>query len=101
MLGAADFDADGKGDLLWHHATSGASQLWLMDGTTRRRVLAVTAVTPDWKLAALADTNGDGKTDLVWRHSGGSNHLWLMNGASVTTSTPLPFLDANWGVVAQ
>jgi hypothetical protein len=33
-LGIVDFDGDGKTDFLWHHATSGQTALWLIDGVT-------------------------------------------------------------------
>ena len=32
--GLADFNGDGKPDILWHHQKSGTLYVWLMDGTT-------------------------------------------------------------------
>jgi hypothetical protein len=40
---SGDFDGDGKGDLLWRHA-SGALYIWLMDGTTVRSVSSLPGV---------------------------------------------------------
>ena len=32
--GVADFNGDGRADILWRNATSGQVYLWLMNGTT-------------------------------------------------------------------
>ncbi len=35
MVGAADFNSDGKPDLLWRNTANGQNAVWYMDGTTR------------------------------------------------------------------
>jgi hypothetical protein len=34
IKGVGDFNGDGKADVLWRHATSGQTAIWLMDGAT-------------------------------------------------------------------
>jgi hypothetical protein len=52
-------------------------------------------------LAKTHDFNGDGKSDLLWADSSGNLAVWLMNGASVTSSGPLGNLPSNWSIVGQ
>ena len=39
--------------------------------------------------AAISDFNGDGKSDILMRNTNGSLSLWLMNDATITSSTVL------------
>jgi hypothetical protein len=34
LVGAGDFNSDGKTDLVWQHKTTGGIYIWLMDGVT-------------------------------------------------------------------
>ena len=34
VLRVADFDGDGKKDLLWHNTSTGQTAIWLMNGLT-------------------------------------------------------------------
>ena len=84
----ADFNGDGKSDILWRNA-SGAVGLWLMDGGT---VLSRSTLMPagyGWSPVLVGDFNGDGKADIVWRNTDGSVSMWLMNGTSIVDRGPL------------
>jgi hypothetical protein len=35
----------------------------------------------------VADFNGDGRSDLLWRNDNGAMSEWLMNGATIVSST--------------
>jgi hypothetical protein len=35
IAATGDYDGDGKGDILWRHATQGDVWVWLMNGTTK------------------------------------------------------------------
>jgi FG-GAP-like repeat/FG-GAP repeat len=70
----ADFDGDGKPDLVWHRTNNtGEARIWLMNGTNQKPGGDV-VVTPSpdngWEIPAVGDFNGDGKPDLLWRRCG-------------------------------
>jgi hypothetical protein len=57
LRGAADFDADGKPDLLWQDESTGSLGVWYMDGVVRKPngavAIAPSPVTPtSWKIVA-------------------------------------------------
>ena len=77
---AADFNGDGKSDLLWRNA-DGAFSLWNSTGTGFAADAVVDgSVSADWSLAATGDFNGDGKADLIFRHEGGTFTEWQSTG---------------------
>ncbi|SFJ03106.1 FG-GAP-like repeat-containing protein [Caulobacter sp. UNC279MFTsu5.1] len=79
---AADFDGDGKDDLMWRRE-GGTFALWRSTGNDFvMNVVVDGTVSPDWSLAAAGDFNGDGKADLIWRHSGGFFTEWQSTGTS-------------------
>jgi len=110
VAGIADFNSDGKTDILWRNS-SGALALWQMDGSAVMASNALTcqgnAVAPDasWNIAGIGDFNGDGSADLVWRSAGGALALWQMNGSAVMASGAITSQgsvvapDASWKIV--
>ena len=104
LVTAADFDADGKADLLWRHS-DGRAAVWYMDGTTRLGTAFIDNGTPvslSWRLVGAADYDGDTKPDLVWRHTDGRTAIWFMNGVMKGTTTVLDngaITAAVWSVV--
>ena len=50
LVGAADFDSDGKPDLIWQHRTTGWIGVWFMNGTS---MTSAALFTP----SSVADTN--------------------------------------------
>ncbi|VAX15617.1 BNR repeat domain protein [hydrothermal vent metagenome] len=83
-----DFDGDGKGDILWRNAKSGATSIWFMDGLNIKAGSGLTsAKTPAgsaWHLKSVGDFNGDGKSDILWRHNEtGLTAIWFMNGLAL------------------
>jgi hypothetical protein len=99
--GVADFNGDGKADILWHDQEKGVLYVWLMDGAT---VLTGVYLTPNsnadtgWQISGLADFNGDGQADILWRHSRtGALHVWFMKGTKVAGEGDLvPARIADW-----
>ena len=79
-----DLNGDGKGDLIWRNASTGAVAIWLMNGTA----IGATGFPGDmplvWKIAGVGDVNGDGQADVIWRNSAsGVVAVWLMNGLTI------------------
>ena len=63
--GTADFNGDGKSDLLLLNATNNGIAVWQMDGTTVTAKPQVGTMAAGFHVAAMGDFNGDGKTDLL------------------------------------
>jgi glucose/arabinose dehydrogenase len=92
LLGADDFDGDGKGDLLWR-TDSGVLAIWEMDGTqikaayyTKLGSTIVGMPGTDWHIAATGDFDGDGLGDLLWRTDSGLLAIWEMDGTHIKSA---------------
>jgi hypothetical protein len=103
VVGTHDFSLDGRTDILWRHALTGALRIWAMDDAVKLNETPLTpAALPDlgWRVVATGDFNADGKPDIVWRHAtSGRNVVWLMNGTtrlSGVFTTPDTVADLNW-----
>ncbi len=91
----SDFDGDGKSDLLWHNATTGANRLWLAADSARRQIL--TGAGAAWHLAGSGDFNHDGKSDLLWHNDGtGAGVIWY--SGNYATRMTMPVVDTNWHI---
>jgi probable HAF family extracellular repeat protein len=51
--------------------------------------------------AAAHDFDGGGKSDIAWRDAGGDVAIWLMNGATVSSSRAGGNVPASWSIVGQ
>lgn len=94
----ADFDGSQplKSELLWR-GSNGDVRHWTMTTTSGITLgadvpvtsggVAVTSMTPNWKLLARGKFDGDARADLLWRDSNTSQlWLWLMNGPAVSSA---------------
>jgi poly(3-hydroxybutyrate) depolymerase len=52
-------------------------------------------------LAGTHDFNGDSKSDIAWRATSGDIAVWLMNGATMTSSGVLGNVLNTWSIVGQ
>ena len=101
----ADFNSDGKVDILWHHQVSGDLYVWFMNGTS---VASASYLTPRsfadtrWQIRGMRDFDSDGKVDILWHHQvTGDLYVWFMNGTSVVGGsylTPRSFADTRWQI---
>ncbi|MBF0539785.1 MAG: VCBS repeat-containing protein, partial [Nitrospirae bacterium] len=97
-----DFDGDGKSDVLWQDANTGAVAIWLMNGTTKKSTaLAVSSVPKNWQIRAAEDFNGDGKSDILWQNTDtGDMYVWLMDGATIKDKGLAGNAPSNWQIKA-
>jgi hypothetical protein len=97
MVGAGNFDADNKADIVWRNKVTGENAIWLMDGTTGASVVDGPIGTPvaskaggtkfittvadsNWKIVGIGDFNGDNKSDLAWHNSStGESAIWTID----------------------
>jgi glucose/arabinose dehydrogenase len=103
VAGVADFNRDGKPDLLWQDLTDGLLAVSYMDGAsaTGFSLLSPGQVPTSWRLAGVADLSGDGKPDLLWQDTSGLLGLWIMDGVTATLAVPLSpsQVDTRWRIV--
>jgi FG-GAP-like repeat/FG-GAP repeat len=106
IRGLADFDWDGKPDILWHNQATGQLYVWVMDGVTQSWgwFLSPSSV-PNlaWQISQVGDFDGDGLADILWRNqSSGALYVWIMDRfwmASGGFVTPSPVSNLSWQVV--
>ena len=80
----ADFNADGRVDLVWQDQTSGMAQIWLMGGATGVTLQNTVnlAVSNLWHIVGSGDFNADGSADMVWQDPvTGAAQIWYLGGA--------------------
>jgi hypothetical protein len=95
----ADFDGDGKDDILWRQDTGTVAE-WLLNGTSISSVGGPGAATNDWRIAGVGDFNGDGKADLLWRQvPSGTVAVWLLDGTTFLGSGVPGTLGPEWTIV--
>ncbi len=84
LAGVADWNGDNGADLVWQNTSTGAVEIWYLNGTAFASSAAVSPSRPAvWQVAGAADWNGDGKPDLLWQNqSTGDLEVWYMNGTT-------------------
>jgi Ca2+-binding RTX toxin-like protein len=99
IAGTADFNGDGRADILWRNVNGQLSQ-WLgtaNGGFSGNGGIVNQSVPVDWKIAGTSDFNGDGRADILWRNDNGQLSQWLGtasggftgNGSVVNQSVPV------------
>jgi hypothetical protein len=82
----ADFDKDGKTDLLFQK-DDGSLAVWFMDGAKLKSGALLNPTTTgdrNWQVVGADDMDGDGQVDVLFQHSeNGTLAAWLMDGLKV------------------
>ena len=89
---AADFNGDGKADLLLRNGVSGQNLLWEMDGGTILSESLFGRDIPDvnWHIEGVRDFDSNGTIDVLLRQrSAGQALLWLMEDKNTIASETL------------
>ncbi|MCL4849949.1 MAG: VCBS repeat-containing protein [Bryobacteraceae bacterium] len=107
IVAVADFDADGRPDLVWRHKTTGQVAVWLMGGSQGTQLASVVwlhaAGDPAWEISGVADFDANGTPDVIWSHkTTGQVAVWLMGGPQGAQRLDVVWLhptgDPTWGV---
>ena len=96
-MDAADFNGDGKADILWQN-DNGQPAIWTMDGTNITSAVGLANPGPSWHVKAAADFNGDGKADILWQNDNGQPAIWTMDGTTWTGGATLPDPGPSWHI---
>ncbi len=86
IAGTADFNGDGKPDLMWQNDTDRSVAVWYMGGAQGNTFLGDSWLAANgpagWSIAGNADFNDDGKPDLVWQNDATRQvAVWYMGGS--------------------
>jgi len=99
IVATADFNGDGRSDILWRNTSTGEAAVWFISGVTVTGTVGIATVGLDWKIVGAADFNGDGKADLLWRQDSGALGVWLLNNGVYQTSGGLGTIANDWRIV--
>lgn len=94
----ADFNGDGKSDLLFVNSATNGVAVWQMDGAKIAAGPQIGVMAQGFHIASTGDFNGDGKTDLLMVND--STHdaaVWQMNGTQVASKTTIGTINAAGG----
>lgn len=110
MKGVADFDRDGKYDVLWQNVNTGETAIWGINynasnpAATRftldsNKTKFLTTVANSWKMVGWADMNNDNVLDILWQEpSTGNTAIWeLTSNVTVGNAYTIQNVGANSG----
>jgi len=108
IVATADFNGDGRPDLVWQNDSTRQATVWYMGGPQGASLLGWTYLAannvPGWKIVGAGDFNGDGRPDLVWQNDSTRQvTVWYMGGTGGSVKTGWGYLassgPAGWTVV--
>ncbi len=94
----ADFDADGKSDILWRN-DNGTLAMWLMNGFQIKAAQTLPVVSNDWHVAGIGDDDLNRNFhSILWRNDNGATTLWWMSGFTPYPQWYYPSPSVDWHV---
>jgi hypothetical protein len=104
----ADFNHDGRPDIVYRNSSTQKIVVWTMNGTSRLGEIVPVpdqAVDNNWEIVAALDFNYDTNADLLWYNAtSGKIVLWFMDASvqriSGQFTNPPNAGDSNWRVLA-
>jgi hypothetical protein len=100
VVADGDFNGDGKDDFVVQNTTTGAPEIWLMNGTTIASTVALPVPPSSWHIIATGDFNGDGHPDILWQNANSAQpSIWEMNGTSIISMVGLATPPASWRII--
>lgn len=105
---AADFDTDGRPDIVWANPSTGQLAWWGMGGGLHGEVMiaanSLNAMVPaGWHAVGVADVDGDGHSDVFLESDDGHLGVWFFDGSNFRFGkqlTPNQVTDTNWQIRA-
>jgi Ca2+-binding RTX toxin-like protein len=98
-ISAADFNGDGKSDILWRNTNSGEAYIYQMDGFAVPSEGSMRTVSSDWQIAGTGDFNGDNKSDILWRNTNsGEAYIYQMDGLAVPSEGSVRTVSSDWQI---
>ncbi|MGA0602277.1 FG-GAP-like repeat-containing protein [Caulobacter sp. KR2-114] len=94
----ADFDGDGKADILFENA-AGQYAVWTMHDTTIAQSSQLGSPGAGWSFAGTGDFNGDGKADVLFENASGQYASWDLNGGSIVGGGNIGAPGSAWTLV--
>ncbi len=97
----ADFNNDGRSDILRKYKPDGRTLVWTMFGSTVASAQWTTQfLNTNWKIVGIRDFNKDGKADILWRYKpDGRTLIWFMEGKTVLGAQwTSQFFNNSWQV---
>jgi hypothetical protein len=102
VIATADFNGDGRADILWYSASQGETSYWLTNAIGSSSFFSSHPLLLDLnlKVIATADLDGDGKADILWYNTSNGRKEFQLSNGSFFSSRNLLLLDPNWNVTA-
>src|SRR6266481_2541557 len=98
----ADFNGNGKSDILWQNNSTGDRVIEFMNGTSPIGSAVLPIVPTAWNIVGSGDFNADLNSDILWENSSTGQHaIWLMNGTSIGSVADLGTVPTSWHIVGS
>jgi len=100
--GSADFDADGRDEVLVFSRSLGVAEIFSLGGNAAASDMRIDAHTGAWTVAAALDVDDDGVAEIIWRDEISKTlALARLDGAGGVSNAPLTGSIAGMRVVGS